>query len=141
MCKDCEKYKKENLFVEESIPAGVRKHLLANLHKYRIRFNIPSDRALTIKKSGKDDKRFALYEDDEKMADFGFAAIVNGRKRHAQTFIDLVDEQPAAARKKKREYIARAGKITDGDGEYTHNKRYTPNSLSYWLLWHCPMCH
>jgi len=141
MCKDCELENKENIDVTDKVSDKVKSHLLNNLVKYRRRFDIPRDKKLVLRHSDRDDKRFSLFEDDKKVADFGFAKKENGVKYHAQTFIDLIDKSPRKAQIKKRDYIARAREIRNNEGEQTHTKKYSPNSLSYWLLWHCPMCH
>lgn len=64
-----------------------------------------------------------------------------GEDGPAETFIDLIDYKPKLAMKKKYAYIKRAKEIENLNEQKTYLLRYTPNSLSYWILWHCRNCH
>lgn len=60
--------------------------------------------------------------------------VINGKVIHfgdknSLTFLEGADD------KKRKAYQARASKITNKDGEYTYKIRYTPNFLSFNILW------
>lgn len=138
MCKDCSG-EQGNSYVNTS-SKSINGKLLKNLKKYRKRFDIDPKEELSIKDSKVEGKRFALYVNGDLKANFGSMINEDGEYTHAKTFLDLISVNPGLAMKKKHSYIARASKIKSGDS-YAYNLRYSPNSLSYWLLWHCELCH
>lgn len=146
MCKECKLNKSEKIIIDENVGSQkMREHLLSNIKKYMIRFNA-KDTYWHVQKSPLEDKRLRIHiwEKDsaegshaDEQVDFGYKDS-NG---HAETFIDLIDSDPQYAINKKRLYMRRASKITNKDGKNTFMQKWSPNSFSYWLLWHCEMCH
>lgn len=60
--------------------------------------------------------------------------VINGKKIHfgAKNSITHIEQQNE---KKRDAYRARASKITNKNGEYTYKIKYTPNYLSFFVLW------
>lgn len=115
------------IIIDKEVPDGIKESLKENLSKYRRKFNIAEYKTIKLSPSNSPNKRFALYEDNHKIASFGF--------KGAQTFIDLKEDEPEEAEEKRWRYVKRASKIKNKEGQYTYNKKYTPNSLAYWILW------
>ena len=79
---------------------------------------------LRITNSNRKNKRFR--------ADFvmnGQHRVVHFGLKNAQTYFD------GASKKKRDSYLARASKIKNKKGEYTHSQPGTANSFAYHILW------
>lgn len=75
----------------------------------------------TILLSTRKNKRFKFLTPENKWIHFG--------DKTANTFLDHGDK------KRRASYLARAKGIKNKNGEYTYKIKYTPNYLSYHLLW------
>jgi hypothetical protein len=84
------------------------------LHKLRIPF-------ISVGISEKKGKKLRITLMDGHTVDFG--------ARGSQTYLE------GASESKRKAYQARASKIKNKAGEFTYQKKYTPNFLSYWVLW------